>query len=64
MHHFTSSLARRGIEVASTHYDAFREKHGGDEEVRVPAFFMLVISLTFLVFAGSLFAVSVIYYLF
>lgn len=42
--------------MASSH--AFSSDSNGDEEVKVPAFFMLVVTLTILGMMGALFAVS------
>lgn len=56
MHSFHSAFVSRGIAVASSH--AFSSDSNGDEEVKVPAFFMLVVTLTILGMMGALFAVS------
>ena len=58
MHSLTSSLARRGMEMAA--HEALRNKDG-DEDAKVPAVFMLIISLTFILMFGVLFAVSILY---
>jgi hypothetical protein len=61
MHSLTSSLARRGIEMAA--HEALGNKDG-EEDAKVPAVFMLIISLTFILMFGVLFAVSILYHQF
>lgn len=59
MHSFHTAIVPRGMMMASSHYEAFGKD--GDEDVKVPALFMLVISLTLLVMMGLLFSVSLLY---
>jgi hypothetical protein len=58
MHSLTSLLARRGMEMAA--HEVLGNKDG-DEDAKVPAVFMLIISLTFILMFGVLFAVSILY---
>jgi hypothetical protein len=59
MHSLSSSLARRGMEIAA--HEAFGNKDGDDSEVKIPVVFMLIISLTFILMFGLLFTVSILY---